>query len=130
MHSVIFDLFGNYQLDGEYTEKDLFDLVKNTSNFQDYLKKYIEEENAKREKAEAKKAFIPVDIDYEAKKRQRCEPFILCNKEGETIISYIVKRINKGLINPFDVEWSKITLLCMETIKDILDQIDAKRGLT
>ena len=52
-------------------------------------------------------------------------PFLLCDKNGETVISRTAKGINERKLNPFEVDWAEVTLYETNFVRDLLEVIDS-----
>lgn len=52
-------------------------------------------------------------------------PFLLCDKNGETIISRTAKGINERKLNPFELNWMAITLYSTGFVRQLLELVDS-----
>ncbi len=53
-------------------------------------------------------------------------PFLLYDKNNETIISRTAKGINEGNLNPYEVEWMEVTLYETMFVKQLLESIKSE----
>ena len=52
-------------------------------------------------------------------------PFLLCDKNGETVISRTAKGINERKLNPFELNWMEITLYSTDFVRQLLENIES-----
>ena len=53
------------------------------------------------------------------------EPFVLYDRNNETVITRTTKGINNGILNPFEINWMEVTLYETEFVRDVLERLDS-----
>ena len=53
------------------------------------------------------------------------EPYLIYDKNKETIISRTAKGINEGLLNPYEVNWMEVTLYDSKFVRLLLEKINS-----
>lgn len=75
------------------------------------------------EKMEDEKSSNPIDRLNDPSMYSAQTPFLLYDKNKETIISRTAKGINEGKLNPYEVNWMEVTLYESMFIKPLLERI-------
>ena len=78
------------------------------------------------EKQEGENSSSPIDRLNDSSIYSAQVPFLIYDENKETIISRTTKGINEGKLNPFEVDWAKVTLYETLFVRDLLEGIDSK----
>ena len=77
------------------------------------------------EKKENEKSSSPIDRLNDPSMYSAQVPFLKYDENKETIISRTAKGINERKLNPFEVDWTEVTLYETNFVRDLLEDIDS-----